>query len=118
MIEIRKYGFGEDLNDTDLSWTGIQFWQVVKQLATTNTVSTLLTSGACTRCIQELTHVGVQINYEELKWGPFFKGADKPFQGMEHSELITIVHKDGEYFNHLLLWISMSSILKVSTFTL
>jgi hypothetical protein len=42
MIEIRKYGFGEDLNDTDdLSWTGIQFWQVVKQLATTNTVSTL-----------------------------------------------------------------------------
>ncbi|CAO3696072.1 unnamed protein product [Umbelopsis ramanniana] len=73
MIEIRKYGFGEDLNDTeDLSWSGIQFWQVVKQLATTNT-----------------------INYEELKWGPFFKGADKPFQGMEHSELITIVHKDG-----------------------
>jgi hypothetical protein len=36
-----------------------------------------------------------QINYEELKWGPFFKGADKPFQGMEHAELITVVQKDG-----------------------
>jgi len=73
MIEIRKYGFGEELNDSEgLSWTGIQFWQIVKQLATTST-----------------------INYEGLKWGPFFKGADTPFQGMEHAELITVVHKDG-----------------------
>jgi hypothetical protein len=39
----------------------------------------------------------LQINYEELKWGPFFKGADKPFQGMEHSELISIVLKDGMF---------------------
>jgi hypothetical protein len=35
------------------------------------------------------------MNYEELKWGSFFKGADKPFQGMEHAELITVVHRDG-----------------------
>jgi hypothetical protein len=40
MIEIRKYGFGEELQDSDdLGWSGIQFWQVVKQLATENIVS-------------------------------------------------------------------------------
>lgn len=40
MIEIRKYGFGEELQDSDeLSWSGIQFWQVVKQLANENIVS-------------------------------------------------------------------------------
>lgn len=42
MIEIRKYGFGEELTDSEgLNWTGIQFWQVVKQLANSNMVSIL-----------------------------------------------------------------------------
>lgn len=42
MIEIRKYGFGEELTDSEgLNWTGIQFWQVVKQLANSNIVSIL-----------------------------------------------------------------------------
>jgi hypothetical protein len=52
MVEIRKYGFGEELSDTeDVAWSGIQFWQVVKQLATSTTVRTAMFSVVWISCL-------------------------------------------------------------------
>lgn len=42
------------------------------------------------------------MNYDELKWSPFFKGADAPLHAMENAELITVVHRDGVYQTFLL----------------
>ncbi|KAI8081771.1 RNA12 protein-domain-containing protein [Halteromyces radiatus] len=75
VIEIRKYGFGEmvdDEYDVNLDWSVIQFWQIVKLLTKANS-----------------------INYDELKWSDYFDGKDKPIRAMEHSELISILHHDG-----------------------
>lgn len=43
MIEIRKYGFGEMVDDEeyDLDWSVIQFWQIVKKLTEVKSVSQL-----------------------------------------------------------------------------
>ncbi|CDH60396.1 rna12 protein [Lichtheimia corymbifera JMRC:FSU:9682] len=76
VVEIRKYGFNEgaenELEDVKVEWTGIQFWQIVKALTESKS-----------------------INYDELKWSPFFKGQDKPLWAMERAEIITIFHKNG-----------------------
>ncbi|CAO3589006.1 unnamed protein product [Absidia cylindrospora] len=74
VIEIRKYGFGEMVDDEeyDLDWSVIQFWQIVKKLTEVKS-----------------------LNYDELKWGEYFDGKDKPIRAMEHAELITILHYDG-----------------------
>lgn len=42
LTEIRKYGFGESVTDVEsnLEWTSIQFWTIVKQL--TNKISVSL----------------------------------------------------------------------------
>jgi hypothetical protein len=41
VIEIRKYGFGEMVDDEeyDLDWSVIQFWQIVKKLTEVKSVS-------------------------------------------------------------------------------
>lgn len=43
VVEIRKYGFNEgaenELEDVKVEWTGIQFWQIVKALAESKSVS-------------------------------------------------------------------------------
>ncbi|CAO3616601.1 unnamed protein product [Cunninghamella echinulata] len=74
VIEVRKYGFGElvDDEDYDLDWSVIQFWEIVKLLAEAKT-----------------------LNYDEMKWGDFFDGKDKPIRAMEHADLINILHYDG-----------------------
>ncbi|RUP43989.1 RNA12 protein-domain-containing protein [Jimgerdemannia flammicorona] len=75
IVEIRKYGFGDDIGPdapgSKFRWTDVQFFQVMSALGRNEVVG-----------------------YDELKWSPFFKGADAPFHGMENAELITIVHKD------------------------
>lgn len=43
VVEIRKYGFNEgaenELEDVKVEWTGIQFWQIVKALSESKSVS-------------------------------------------------------------------------------
>lgn len=43
VVEIRKYGFNEgaenELEDVKVEWTGIQFWQIVKALTESKSVS-------------------------------------------------------------------------------
>ncbi|KAI8066496.1 RNA12 protein-domain-containing protein [Gongronella butleri] len=74
VIEIRKYGFGEMVDDEeyDLDWSLVQFWEIVKLLTQTDV-----------------------INYDDLKWSDYFEGKDKPIRAMEHAELINILHCDG-----------------------
>ncbi|KAI9322119.1 RNA12 protein-domain-containing protein [Dichotomocladium elegans] len=76
VVEIRKYGFNDgaenELENTKFEWTPIQYWQVAKALATAKS-----------------------INYAELKWGPYFKGEDKPLWAMERAEVITIINRNG-----------------------
>jgi len=78
IIEIRKYGFGDDVGVDVVNkprWTDVQFFQVMNKLAKKDVVS-----------------------YDELKWSPFFKGSDGPLHAMENAELITVVHRDGRPF--------------------
>ncbi|KAI9274452.1 RNA12 protein-domain-containing protein [Phascolomyces articulosus] len=74
VIEIRKYGFNEtaDIEEHKMEWSDIQFWEIVKGLAQNKSV-----------------------NFDELKFGTFFKGDEKPLWAMERAELITILYKDG-----------------------
>ncbi|KAF9966974.1 mitochondrial escape protein 2 [Mortierella alpina] len=73
VIEVRKSAFDFDSTDgRTLTWTPIQFWAVMKQLASS-----------------ELA------NFDELKIHPLFKNDESPFAAMEQAELITIVHKNG-----------------------
>ncbi|KAI9497812.1 RNA12 protein-domain-containing protein [Zychaea mexicana] len=74
VVEIRKYGFNEtaDLEEHQMEWSAIQFWEIVKGLSLTKSV-----------------------NFDELKFGTFFKGDEKPLWAMERAELITVLYKDG-----------------------
>ncbi|KAG0366425.1 RNA12 protein-domain-containing protein [Gamsiella multidivaricata] len=73
IIEVRKNAFDFDSTDNKtLSWTPIQFWAIMKQLAVSDSIS-----------------------YDELKIDPLSKGDEAPFAGMEQAELITISHKNG-----------------------
>ncbi|CAO3564188.1 unnamed protein product [Mortierella alpina] len=73
VIEVRKSAFDFDSTDgRTLTWTPIQFWAVMKQLASS-----------------ELA------NFDELKIHPLFKNDESPFAAMEQAELITIVHRNG-----------------------
>lgn len=40
-----------------------------------------------------------------MKWGPFFKGDEKPLREMERAELITILQKDGMKKFSLHFWL-------------
>ncbi|KAG0247597.1 mitochondrial escape protein 2 [Mortierella polycephala] len=76
VVEVRKGAFDFDSTDgRTLSWTPIQFWTVLKQLAQTENA-----------------------NFAELKIHPLFKNDESPFGAMEQAELITIVHKNGRPF--------------------
>ncbi|KAG0021701.1 mitochondrial escape protein 2 [Podila clonocystis] len=77
VIEIRKNAFDLDRNDKDkiAGWTPIQFWAVMKQLATHDSV-----------------------NFDELKIHPLFKNDEAPFSAMEQAELVTISHRNGRPF--------------------
>ncbi|KAF9565318.1 mitochondrial escape protein 2 [Mortierella alpina] len=73
VIEVRKSAFDFDSTDgRTLTWTPIQFWAVMKQLASS-----------------ELA------NFDELRIHPLFKNDESAFAAMEQAELITIVHKNG-----------------------
>ncbi|KAI8145832.1 RNA12 protein-domain-containing protein [Fennellomyces sp. T-0311] len=74
VVEIRKYGFNEtaDIEEHQMEWSAIQFWEIVKCLAQNKSV-----------------------NFDELKFGPFFKGDEKPLWAMERAEIITILYKEG-----------------------
>ncbi|KAI8968296.1 RNA12 protein-domain-containing protein [Mycotypha africana] len=73
MIEIRKYGFGDAVDDYHkIEWTPTQFWAIVKRLTQS-----------------------ASINYDELKWGPEFSGDDNALKSMERAELILITQKEG-----------------------
>ncbi|KAG0209724.1 mitochondrial escape protein 2 [Mortierella sp. GBA30] len=73
VIEVRKGAFDFDSTDgRTLTWTPLQFWAVMKQLAKTESA-----------------------NFDELKIHPLFKYDESPFSAMEQAELITIVHKNG-----------------------
>ncbi|KAG0334793.1 mitochondrial escape protein 2 [Podila horticola] len=77
VVEIRKNAFDLDRNDKDktVGWTPIQFWAVMKQLATYDSV-----------------------NFDELKIHPLFKNDEAPFSAMEQAELVTIGHRNGRPF--------------------
>ncbi|KAF9294546.1 mitochondrial escape protein 2 [Mortierella antarctica] len=77
VIEIRKNAFDLDRNDKDktVGWTPIQFWAVMKELATHDSV-----------------------NFDELKIHPLFKNDEAPFSAMEQAELVTISHRNGRPF--------------------
>lgn len=77
VIEIRKNAFDVDRSDKDkiVGWTPIQFWTVMKQLATHDAV-----------------------NFDELKIHPLFKNDEAPFSAMEQAELVTISHRNGRPF--------------------
>ncbi|KAF8962253.1 mitochondrial escape protein 2 [Entomortierella lignicola] len=76
VIEVRKNAFDNEITDKkSLGWTPIQFWFVMKQLASEDAVS-----------------------YDELKIHPLFKNDEAPFGAMEQAELITVVHKNGRPF--------------------
>ncbi|KAF9195937.1 mitochondrial escape protein 2 [Haplosporangium sp. Z 11] len=76
VVEVRKGAFDFDSTDgRTLSWTPIQFWTVLKQLAQTENA-----------------------NFAELKIHPLFKNDESPFGAMEQAELISIVHKNGRPF--------------------
>ncbi|KAG0317887.1 mitochondrial escape protein 2 [Dissophora globulifera] len=73
VIEVRKSAFDFDASENKtLSWTPIQFWAILRQLAATESIS-----------------------YDELKLHPLFKGDEAPFGAMEQAELITIHQKSG-----------------------
>ncbi|ORX62891.1 hypothetical protein DM01DRAFT_1330999 [Hesseltinella vesiculosa] len=74
VIEIRKYGFGEMVDDEEfnLDWSVVQFWEIVKLLTTTDL-----------------------INYDDLKWSDYFDGKDMPIRAMERHELINVLYTDG-----------------------
>ncbi|KAG0369921.1 mitochondrial escape protein 2 [Gamsiella multidivaricata] len=73
VVEVRKSAFDFDSTDgRTLSWTPIQFWAVMKQLA-----------------------AGEAANFDELKIHSLFKNDESPFAAMEQAELITIVHRNG-----------------------
>lgn len=77
VIEVRKSAFDFETGDRkSLSWTPIQFWAVMKPLATVEAIS-----------------------YDELKIHPLFKGDETPLGAMEEAELITITHKHGRPFS-------------------
>ncbi|KAG0347787.1 mitochondrial escape protein 2 [Podila humilis] len=77
VVEIRKNAFDQDRSDKDKSsgWTPIQFWTVLKNLASHDSVS-----------------------FDELKIHPLFKNDEAPFSAMEQAELVTIGHKNGRPF--------------------
>ncbi|KAF9354019.1 mitochondrial escape protein 2 [Mortierella sp. AD094] len=76
VIEVRKNAFDFESSDKKgLGWTPIQFWSVMRQLATEDAAS-----------------------YDELKIHPLFKNDETPFSAMEEAELITIIHKNGRPF--------------------
>ncbi|KAF9962961.1 mitochondrial escape protein 2 [Modicella reniformis] len=77
VIEVRKSAFDFETGDKkSISWTPIQFWVIMKQLAVKEAVS-----------------------YDEFKIHPLFKGDEAPFGAMEQSELISIANKNGRPFS-------------------
>ncbi|KAG0217527.1 mitochondrial escape protein 2 [Mortierella sp. NVP41] len=73
VVEVRKNAFDFDNSDgRTLNWTPIQFWTVMKQLASSESAS-----------------------FDELKIHPLFKNDESAFSAMEQAELISIVHKHG-----------------------
>ncbi|KAG0261304.1 mitochondrial escape protein 2 [Mortierella polycephala] len=77
VVEVRKTAFDYDSGDKKpVSWTPIQFWKVMKQLAVSDAVS-----------------------FDELKIHPLFKLDEAPFRAMEQAELITISHKNGRPYS-------------------
>ncbi|CAG8791481.1 24037_t:CDS:2, partial [Racocetra persica] len=72
-IEIRKIGFGDDTDDAKtIPWKGIQFWNVMKELARSDHVS-----------------------YDAIKFSPFFNGDDTAIRAMEEAVLINILQLSG-----------------------
>ncbi|KAF9116865.1 mitochondrial escape protein 2 [Mortierella sp. AM989] len=77
VIEVRKNAFDfESADKKSQGWTPIQFWTIMKQLATEDAAS-----------------------YDELKIHPLFKNDDTPLSALEQAELITIIHKNGRPFS-------------------
>ncbi|KAF9937505.1 mitochondrial escape protein 2 [Modicella reniformis] len=73
VVEVRKGAFDFDSTDgRTLGWTPIQFWIVMKQLATNGTA-----------------------NFDELMIHPLFKNNESPFLAMGQAELITICYHNG-----------------------
>ncbi|KAF9115099.1 mitochondrial escape protein 2 [Mortierella sp. AM989] len=76
VVEVRKGAFDFDSEDDRiLGWTPLQFWTVMKRLAS-----------------------GDPANFDELRIHPLFKNEEAPFAAMEQAELISIVHKNGRPF--------------------
>ncbi|KAG0042886.1 mitochondrial escape protein 2 [Gryganskiella cystojenkinii] len=77
VIEVRKSAFDFDTSEKkSVSWTPIQFWTVLRELAVSDVVS-----------------------YDELKIHPLFKNDEAPFSAMEQAELINIGHKNGRPYS-------------------
>ncbi|KAF9364783.1 mitochondrial escape protein 2 [Mortierella sp. NVP85] len=77
VVEVRKSAFDFETGDKrSLSWSPIQFWAIMKALATVEAIS-----------------------YDELKIHPLFRGDEAPFGAMEQAELITITQKHGRPFS-------------------
>lgn len=119
VIEIRKNAFDLDRNDKDktVGWTPIQFWAVMKELATHDSVGvlsvefefghrvvlqrrySLTTDLKLFSMFFFFVCVLPKVNFDELKIHPLFKNDEAPFSAMEQAELVTISHRNGNVYD-------------------
>ena len=88
VVELRKAAFGDDEQDAkSLSWSRVQAWKIVSELAKHGEVSRLR--------FQFLSDLTIQLSYAKLLQNFPFKGNEQALKAMEEHELISVSYVDG-----------------------